>query len=605
MAALKALPAEGGIVDASDFHGVQEWSTSIVITKPVTMKLPCARIISTGASLVIGITKGQGFLSGVEVAGCGAATELVVGKGSATTLRLIRVLGNYSPPLAFPPVGTVASGDIMAGSSVVQAIENLHPKVDGFVESARIADAITLTGVGVDSVNGMRADIVGRHGKELTLSRPVSVTRKSVRLRLTIGGYRLPATLGSIAQGSNRLNVEKTGLFSVGDAVRVPGAGPMGREMVAQIARADGTVLVLRDRASRSVAKAIVRYAIIAGQATIRAEKPDDLQDLRRGDWILIGEWMNYSADNGDWARMEWKKVKDIEGTKVNLVEPLRVSYGDPTHIKALGYPVFWRRVTGLVERVHIHDIAISDATGAPRSIGIEAQNGRHLEVDHVSLNLRNGLGFETVSQQAANIHDNLCESAQCADFGGLTDSIVANNIFHSIGKAHAAALELGSARNVIIDNQFLNADSERRNPYVTGIGGASIDSNVIEGNYLSATPRASCILILGGIDNAIRNNLCTGGVVGILLQDWPGPDPARPAARNVVECNVIYDAEISIALIASQQGLAYGDLNVVARNSVDTPVRYDLNTAGRSAKNGRARIGAFTEGCEGMSRQR
>lgn len=52
-AAIADLPPEGGIVDARNFQGQQEISSSIVLNKNVRLLLPPARIVITGAPLVV------------------------------------------------------------------------------------------------------------------------------------------------------------------------------------------------------------------------------------------------------------------------------------------------------------------------------------------------------------------------------------------------------------------------------------------------------------------------------------------------------------------------------------------------------------------------
>ncbi|MGH7604620.1 MAG: hypothetical protein ACRENK_11570 [Gemmatimonadaceae bacterium] len=585
MAALNALPLSGGIIDATDLHGPQDWTTPIIITKPVTLRLPCTRLLAKNANLIITPPHGSGRLVGVDVGGCGQATEIVTTGGPGYRNRVIRILGNYSPTLIVPPVGPTATGSSIAGSTIIRAVSDQIPSGghDGFLETLKIGDSITVVGASLRSPNGMVSPVVALNRNEIVLAREVPITVKTAYLRLSIGGYRLPVTLGSINALSNQLVVGDAGNFAVGDMVRVVGAGPKGADLFSSVAAASDNELMLQSNATLTVVNQIVQYATLAGQTTLSTASVSDASDVLPGDWIHIGEWMNYAANNSDWNRMEWKQIAQVNGTKLIFSEPLQASYGHSAFPGANGCPVFWRKVTGLIERTRIHDLSISSVDGVS-AIGVEAQNGRLLEVDHVGVNLRKGLGFFTVNQQGAFIHDNSCGSERCADFGGLTDSRVQNNTFRNVGEGPVAILELGSARNVVRDNQFLNADNNHENPYVAALGGSGIDSNTIEANVVSATHRASCFSILGGSANIIRGNKCTGGIAGVVIQDWPAPDPARIAANNVVAGNVLRNSKIGIDVISTLTTRAARNLNSVQGNDTDSSVVIPLRLFGTTS---------------------
>jgi len=582
MAAYNALPSSGGIIDATDFHGPQNWTTRITISKPVELKLPCTRLLAANANLVITPPQSGGRLTGVDVRGCGEATEIVTMGGSSLSNRVIRVLGNYAPALVQPPVGPTATGSSIAGSTVIHAVTETESSGDqhSFFETLRIGDSVTVVGASSTSPNGMVSPVVTLNRTDISLAHEVSKTVNNAPLRLSIGGYRVAATLGSTKALSNQLVVSDSSMFSVGDTVRIPSAGPKGSDLFSSIAALNANSIWLRSNAALTVVNQIVQYAAVAGQTSLSAANASDASSVLPGNWILIGEWMNYAANNSDWNRMEWKRVAQINGSKLIFTEPLRVGYGHAAYPGAKGYPVFWRRITGLVEHTHIHELSIS-SVGDVSAIGIDAQNGRLLEVDHVTVNLRRGLGIETVNQQSADIHDNSCESERCADFGGLTDSNVHDNFFKNVGKGPVAILELGSARNVVRNNRFLNADYDRIDPYVAALGGAAIDSNVIEANVVSASHRTSCFAILGGTANIIRENRCTGGIAGIILQDWPAPDPARIVAKNVVTHNVLRESTVGIEVVGTLSTQTAGNLNVILRNDTDSSVMIPLRLFG------------------------
>lgn len=584
MAARDALPESGGTMDASGFKTPQDWITPIVINKPIKLILPCVQLNAKNANLIITAPSGNKVLSGVDVGGCGLSTRIVTEGGKQYRNRVIRVLGDYAPALLSPPVGPIATGTSSSGSAIITKVSNpsSHAGFEGLLTTIRIGDSITLVGASTRSTAGFVSPIIAIKDDQITLARKVPVGVTSGTLIFSLGGYRVPATVGSIRLFTNRLVVSDAAKFRAGDMLRIPAAGPNNQDLFAAIVKMEGNVITLAANASSTVDNQVVMFVAMAGQAEFAAAEDADAATLNPGDWVLVGEWMNFASNNSDWNRMEWRQVNKVSGNRITFTAPLTASYGYAAYPEGDGYPLYWRKLTGVVERTHIHNLAIASESNQS-NIGIEAQNGRLLEIDHVDIRLKQGFGFETVSQYGASIHDNTCVSSQCADFGGLNHSKIQNNTFKNTGYGSVAILELGSSYNIISDNSFLNADFNLRNPDIAALGGASVDFNVIERNKVSATTNASCFSLLGGKDNVFRENECDGGITGFYFVEWGGPSPVRLVSRNVISKNRIRRAITGVDLSSTLTTRSANNLNSILSNniyeSVGSSIRLRNNT--------------------------
>lgn len=578
-AARDALPESGGTIDASGFKAPQAWTTSIVLNKPIKFILPCVQLNAKNANLIITAPAENKVLSGVDVGGCGASTRIVTEGGEQLKNRVIRVLGNYAPALLLPPVGPVATGTWSSGSAIITNVSNKssHAGSAGFLETIKVGDSITLVGASPRSTAGFVSPIIAINDNRITLANKIPVGVTSGKLIFSLGGYRVASTLGSIRSSTNRLVVSDATKFRVGDMLRISAAGSNDQDLFATIAKIEGNAISLAENASSTVENQAVIFVAMAGKTEFAAAEAIDAATLKSGDWVLLGEWMNYASNNSDWNRMEWLQVSMVQGNRITFTAPPSGSYGHAAYPGSNGYPLYWRKVTGVVEKTRIHDLAIASDDKVSH-IGVEAQNGRLLEIDHVDVKLMQGFGFETVSQYDASIHDNTCISQFCADFGGISHSKIQKNIFKNTGSGNVAILELGSAYNIISDNSFLNADFSVKNPDVAALGGAAFDFNVIERNKVSATSNASCFSLLGGIGNVFRDNECNGGIAGFYVLEWGGPSPVRIVSRNMISNNRIRNTTTGVFLASTLTTRAANNLNSILSNDIDASVNRPIN---------------------------
>ena len=260
---------------------------------------------------------------------------------------------------------------------------------------------------------------------------------------------------------------------------------------------------------------------VTLGATAFTATSAGDAATVGDGDWIIIG---GYTAP--DYQYFEWKRVRSVSGTTVNVYDPFRRAYTGE-------YPLLWHKVTPW-ERVTIEGLKIT--TSAPENVGTDIQLARETTIRNCTYDISpSGLAFFHFLTDQSSISDFIVvrQPGRMSTMSSATNWIVRDGHFQVREAAPtngALMLETGSstglAQNLTIDNASGGTG---------GIFGQWVDDNIIHGCKIatSGAPVAIGIHILGGVRNRTEMNKGTKLYEIVRFNTDTGKTPPRAGSLN------------------------------------------------------------------------
>lgn len=310
---------------------------------------------------------------------------------------------------------------------------------------------------------------------------------------------------------------------------------------------------------------------IASGATSFIAGSAGDLVGVNPNDWVMLA--LVNTAD-GNWLQVEYKQVRSIVGTTVNVSTP----FGQ-TFTAIGGRPIHWVKYINPIQNVSIRNLVCLNTNGANGDIAIDANTGI---IDF----LVEGCTFDLVSGLAIQLY-------------GLINPRFNNNIIRRQPDRHSAisSCQGGSWSN----NRFLNYGSlpsitgltietgnyalqHNNNIYFAGAGGAGIialnNSNhcIFDADIFIGDGAATGILSVGSSNNTISDCRFINCGFGIALGKDSSTTPV-PSSNNFMTDNAFRNCVSGAYRIVDSVCTNNSIISLDYDSSVGVPVILDSGT--------------------------